>query len=419
MSSGTLERPTHPEWFEWSAGLQAPDYLRAVYRVSAACSGDDAALGMAMEQSAATLHIAGYVEPASLAEWTVRVCRVSALDQPQAGVVAPYFLRTEVYAGQGARATGQAFEIELAFPLRLLAGKPAQLLNILVGELPRLGFLTSFQLRAADLPAGFGPGPAFGRDGILARFGQASGPLLCRSMRPAVGLDTATMMRLNEDVLTGGFHLVKDDELQVFATNADFREHVKAMIKARDRAIQNGGERKGYLANLICEPDELEARWDIVNELGVDAVLVAPFIQGLGVLSMLARRARLPILAHNTFSDLLVRNTCWGIDDSVLCQWMRVLGADWFVTPGPFAGAGADAALSQRVLQAAGGVMGLKDGMRPMMPIAQGGKHPEGLPSYREAMGQNDFMLIVASWVDGHPAGLIAAARAFREALLT
>ena len=51
------------------------------------------------------------------------------------------------------------------------------------------------------------------------------------------------------------------------------------------------------------------------------------------------------------------------------------------------------------------------------MPILQGGKHPQGLPDYRAAIGSDDYMLIVASWVDGHADGLPAAARAFLTAI--
>ena len=42
-----------------------------------------------------------------------------------------------------------------------------------------------------------------------------------------------------------------------------------------DRARDRSGEPKAYLANLICEPDELPARWELCCRMGVDAVTVA------------------------------------------------------------------------------------------------------------------------------------------------
>ena len=405
MSSGSMPRTQHPELFLWSDALDRADYAIARYRVASVHDGDATAMAMAMEQSAATTHIAGHVVPAMLHDWTLRVRSVRALDPPGGAGLAPYTLATEVYADGGD--AERHWEVELAIPRRLLAGKPAQLWNVVVGEIPRLGFLTRFQLAGLDLSADFGPGPGFGVQGIRERFGCTHGPLLCRSMRPAVGLDTATMAGLNRTVLEGGFHLVKDDELQVFPDEAAFRTHVTAMLAARDAAREATGERKGYLANLICEADELAERWDIVKTLGVDGVLMSPVLQGFSTLSMLARERQMPILAHNTFSDLLTRHPHWGIAHPVLSGLYETFGADWIVTSGEYG--------------ASDGV-GMDDAWpfgRPQraMPILQGGKTPEGLPSFRSAIGSDDYMLIVASWVDGHADGLGAAAGIFRAAI--
>lgn len=407
MSSGNL-RAQHPELFRWSDDLDPAHYLIARYVVSSVHDGEATALAMAMEQSAATTQIRGYVEPAMLPDWTARVRKVEPLGQAPASEIAPYQLATEVY-GDGGHADGQ-WSIELAFPLCLLRGKPAQLFNIIVGELPRLGFLRRFRLEACELPAAFGVGPGFGIDGIRERFGVASGPLLARSMRPAVGIDTETMARLNTAVLTGGFHLVKDDELLALPDSQAFRAHVRRMLAARDAARDRTGEAKGYLANLICEPDELSERWDIAVSLGVDAVLVAPFIQGLGILGSLARQRQLPLLAHNTFGDFFSRHPGWGISQTVLASWQEALGADWFVTSGAFCVEGSTGVYGAEIDPNVGTT-------RRIMPIIQGGKHPAGLPDYRQALGSDDYMLIVASWVDSHPDGLEAAARHFREAI--
>jgi ribulose 1,5-bisphosphate carboxylase large subunit-like protein len=405
--------PDRPDSFQWSNQLDPEDFLFATYRVTARCSGEEAAIGMAMEQSASTLSIAGYATPDMLSDWTVRVCRVESIAEESVTPTVPgYFLNTEVYAeGEGLEG---AWEIELAVPQCLVLNKPVQLLNVLVGEMPRLGFLTSFRLLDLRLSARFGPGPAFGRQGILGLLDKQSGPLLCRAMRPGVGLDLETMARLNHDVLLGGFHLVKDDELICFGDLEAYRLHLERMLRARDEAMDASGERKLYIANLFCEPDELEARWDLACELGVDGVLVAPFIQGPGVVSMLARRGVMPLLAHNSFADLLSRHPSWGVDDAALCQMLRRLGADWFVTPGLFTSPAMNGQAGSRMIAAATGETA---GLRAMMPNIQGGKHPGGLPEYRAAVGDDDYMLIVAHWVDSHPEGLQRAARIFREAV--
>ena len=306
MSSGNLPRTQHPELFRWSPALDPAAYIHARYTVTSVHDGEATALGMAMEQSAGTVMIRGYVAPEQMGDWTIRVTAIEAQAEHATPGLQSYQLATDVYAEQQQQA--RTWTVTLAIPRVLVAGKAVQLFNVVVGELPRLGFLTRFRLDALALPEDFGPGPGFGAAGIRQRLHRPHGPLLCRAMRPAVGVGTDTMVRLNRDVLNAGYHLVKDDEVQVFADNRAFRQHVEAMVAARDEAQAHSGERKGYLANLICEADELAERWDIVKTLGVDGVLMSPVLQGFSTLSMLARERQMPILAHNTFSDLLTRH---------------------------------------------------------------------------------------------------------------
>lgn len=55
--------------------------------------------------------------------------------------------------------------------------------------------------------------------------------------------------------------------------------------------------------------------------------------------------------------------------------------------------------------------------MTATMPVLQGGKNPDGIMRYRETVGFDDFMLIVASWVDNYPLGLREAATVFRRTI--
>lgn len=412
MSSLGLNRPTDPSLYQWSNDLNEADYVRAVYEITTTRDGFATALSMAMEQSVGTTHIHHYLDGVNLAPSCIRVCSVQQIFTEGKEVVTPFTLQTPVYGEH--QECGGSFVIELAIPLLLLEGKPAQLLNILVGELPRLGFLTRFCLVKANLPINFGPGPSFGISGMRKLTEQIKGPLLCRSMRPAVGLDTGTMARLNHDVLVGGFHIVKDDELQVFANFTSFEKHVLAMTDARNAASRQTGEKKLYFANLICEPWELSERWDLCCRLGVDGVLVAPWIQGLGIISYLAKQRRMPVLAHNTLGELFSRHPDWKISENVLTQWLRALGADLFVTCGNFGHEPAAPINKEHDLWAALETYGTYPAM---LPILQGGKNPDELPQYLEAVGSDDFMLIVASWVDNHPAGLAEAAQFFRQAI--
>ena len=334
MSTGILHLPERTDLFHWSDGLDPRDYVRATYVVTSLHDGETTAIALAMEQSAATTAIAGYVEPESLHAYTIRICAVEAAIDEIRSEVAPFEFGTD---GGGIPAGhARCWRITLAIPLRLSLHKPTQLLNGVVGDIPRLGFITRFRLDALELPDSLGPGPGFGVAGVRERFGCARGPLLCRAQRPAVGLDLETMARLHHDTLASGFHLVKDCEMQSFADDEAFAAHVACMVEARDDARRATGERKGYIANLICEPHELRTRWDIACALGVDGALVAPGLQGLGTLAWLARERRLPLLANNSLAYLLSRHPGWGIAHPVLCRIFERMGADVVLTAGEF-----------------------------------------------------------------------------------
>jgi ribulose 1,5-bisphosphate carboxylase large subunit-like protein len=405
MSTGILHMPERADLFHWSDALDPRDYVRATYVVTSLHDGEATAIALAMEQSAATTAIAGYVEPGSLHAHTIRICAVDAAGGDVRSEVAPF----EFNADRAGLPTGQPrnWRITLAIPLRLSLHKPTQLLNGVVGDIPRLGFITRFRLDALALPDTLGPGPGFGVAGVRERFGCARGPLLCRAQRPAVGLDLDTMARLHHDTLASGFHLVKDCEMQAFADNAAFAAHVRRMVEARDAARRETGEHKGYVANLICEPDELVERWDIACRLGVDGALVAPGLQGLGTLAALAKQRRMPLLANNSLAYLFSRHPGWGIAHPVLCQVFERMGADVVLTAGEF---GLDT-LREPWPPPAASAPGRA------MPMLMGGKHPGGLDDYRRALGNDDYMINVVTWVDTHPEGLQAAAAHFRRAV--
>lgn len=419
MSSAGLLRTQDPMLYQWSDDLNSADYVFAQYEITAACRGEEAALGMAMEQSVGASRIQAFLEADTLtqlmAQSSIRVVQVRPITITQHSPVPLYSLSTPIYGAQ--QEAQNSYRITLAVPLKLLASKPAQLLNILIGELPRLGFISRFRLCDIQLPPlseDFAPGPAFGMAGLRRLSEQADSPLLCRSMRPAVGLDIATMTELNRAVLCGGFHMVKDDELIAFSDFAQFRQHVSAMLAARDFAIADTGEKKLYFATLICEPWELQERWEFCCDAGVDGVLIAPWIQGIGLLPHLARQRRLPILAHNTMGELMTRHPDWKIDETVVNRIWRALGADLIVMSGDSATTYSDPQRDQALVLS---MTAPRLAHQAACPVLQGGKIPAELPLYRQCAGGNDFMLIVASWVDNYEAGLVEGAAAFRNAL--
>lgn len=414
MSSRTFDTETHAELFAWSDDLDPDHYVWVTYEVGSSMDAASTAVAMAMEQTVATIRLPGAEMLPDLANYTARVRNVSSMGDHSSSSMSMYMLTTEVYRDSRDAPPRSYAVVEIGYPSHLMHGRVAQWLNVLVGEIPRLGFV--FRLRVVDIAFGSeNPGgPQFGVNGLRDGWGIERSPLLCRSTRPALGLSLAEMSRVNTSVLRGGFHVVKDDELQSWPTLEAYKAHVRAMVAARKRAEDGGAERKFYVANLLCEPWELPERLDVVMTEGADAVLLAPAIQGMSVLPWLKRQAALPLLAHNTFAEVLTRHPHWGISPAVYLRMQRLSGADWVVSTGGFGHPEQPADEAEALRRASYGACGA---VRSSMLVLQGGKRPDELPQYARQVGSLDFMLIVASWVDNHEGGIEAGARNFREAV--
>jgi ribulose 1,5-bisphosphate carboxylase large subunit-like protein len=147
--------------------------------------------------------------------------------------------------------------------------------------------------------------------------------------------------------------------------------------------------------------------------LGADGVLLSGSAQGFSFIGEVARRTGLIILSHNSCGDVYARASAWGASDAVMARLQRAAGADLVVTPGPFATPYQDAAAAEGFLQACREPLG---NCAPVFPILQGGKQPAHLAQYTQDVGSRDYMIIAATWLDNHPDGIQAGARAFRDA---
>lgn len=413
MSSGNIDTQLARHLFEARNGLDRDGYAIVTYLIGSSRGGEECALAMAMEQSAATTFIPNYQMIGELERFTAKVLSVEEVGTGSEAEAVSYDLETEVYE-IGGRGEQKLFRVKIGFPLLLLHRSPSQWFNVLIGEIPRLGFITSLQVEDIEVKVPEGEGPALGVEGIRRKTGVKRGPILCRSTRPAVGLDQDTMRRINFDVLSNGFHAVKDDELQAWADSTSYRAHVEAMVASRRAAEDASGEKKFYIANLLCDANEVERRLEIASTAGADGLLVAPAIQGLSILPWVKSQSSLPILAHNSGCEIFTRYPHWRIAPALYLKLQRYWGADWLVTTGDFSSATADAEEGASIVNAAQGAL---DGAKPSLLILQGGKHPGVLSDCVDAVGSLDFMLVVASWVDGHPRGLNTAARIFRESI--
>jgi ribulose-bisphosphate carboxylase large chain len=389
-----------PHELRWRDSLKEEDYVDVVFRVETGCDLETAAAAIACEQSmACAIDLARAMVP-DAESWMVRIKEVIPL--------AP-----EPAAGNRPLNRGR---IRLAFPAKACGEDLVQLLTVAIGESFRLGFLE--ELRVEDLIAPpslrrLFPGPRAGVPGIRQRLGVNGRPLFCRSIRPATGQFTATIVETAKETLLGGFDMVKDDELTFSNERSPFTERVRRMVEMKREVEDATGEAKLYIANCIAGRRRALDLARRAEDAGVDGILLAPALQGMDVLTDVAEQTKLLLFCHNTFEDLLHRHPRFGVSLPCLFRLHRMSGADAVFLPGHFAEERHDESEAAALREAAQGPDGH---LAPSLMVMAGGKKPAGLRSYVSCAGTTDFMLIVAAALDSHPGGVRAGARAFRDA---
>lgn len=400
----------------WNEKLNPARYVRATYYLETSVDPELAAIGLAKEQSATTLEIPGIDPSPDLLRWTARVTSIETIGKTGDTMLPSYRLHTPVYkVGRAQDAYWRVMAV-IAFPIANFEYSLTNLWNAIGGEPHRLGFFNAVKLLDIDVPESYlehVPGPTHGSAGIKGKLRINNRPLFCRSTRPAVGLNTEQMLQINEKVLRGGFDAVKDDELTCDTTHSPFKERVPRMVELLRRMEDETGEKKYYIANVIDDQANAFDLIDFAERSGVDAVLVAPAIQGFTIAREIGRRTGLAVLCHNSWSDALTRHPRFGVSDALFIKMQRLCGADMVIMPGNFATDSAEALEERQLIDACKGPLGR---LKPTLPIIAGGKTPKGLAHYATAMGSTDFMIIAATAVDTHPDGPEAGARAFRAA---
>ncbi len=401
--------------FLWTDAQPPEDYVLATYEYATRVDGEQAALGVAREQSICATQLNDIEMPGDIARFCARVVSVEQVADEGLAIAPQYFLSTPVYSGESSQGDLRTFRTTIAYPTVLFGSGLTRLWNSVFGEVHRLGFLAAASLVDLTLLDSFASqfaGPRHGVSGIRAKLGVADRPIFCRSMRPASGLPTEAMLELNEKVLTGGFDVIKDDELTYHSERSPFAERVERMVAMKKRVEDRTGEKKLYFANIIDDIGESLRMADTAQSLGAEGVLLSPAVQGLSFISEVANRTDLIILGHNSCGDATTRSGVWGSNDAVLATVQRAAGADLVVSPGPFATVYQDPVDAEQFLTACRAPLG---NCNATLPIVQGGKQPEHLDRYTRDVGSVDYMIIAATWLDNHPEGIEAGARAFRD----
>jgi len=309
---------------------------------------------------------------------------------------------------------GEPYEyyLTVGFPAANTEGDIPSLLTMIFGKISLDGRI---RIQSMHLPDDYlqGKGPRFGIPGIRKLVGEPEKPLAMAIFKPCVGLSAAELAKMFEELALGGMHLVKDDEILPDLTICPTEKRLEACLNSAERARKATGRKTLYAVNLTGPVSKLPAKARKLKKLGAECFLFNALTYGFGALEEL-REIGVPIMAHPALGGAFGGSEDHGISYGVvLGTLMRLGGADIVLFPssyGTVAIPQTDAmAIKQSLTQP-------EAHFERAFPVPSAGIHPGLVPRILQDYGL-DVIINAGGGVHGHPMGVRAGAKAFRQAI--
>ena len=173
--------------------------------------------------------------------------------------------------------------IKVAYPIDLFEeGNLPQLLSSVAGNIFGMKALKSLRLEDILLPKSYikdFKGPGYGIRGIREMLRIRDRPLTATVPKPKVGFSFDEYAQVGYEAWVGGIDLLKDDENLTSQSFIKFEKRIKAVMKMRDKAEKETGERKSYLVNITAETNEMVRRAKLVRDYGNEYVMIDSYYQ--------------------------------------------------------------------------------------------------------------------------------------------
>ena len=339
-----------------------------------------------MESIRATYRIRNADDPARRADELALEQTVELPREALVGKAAEHGLTARVTAVEPLPGGGHRARLEI--PLEAAAGDPAQLLNVLFGNVSLQG---DVELVDVDLPESLLEvlgGPGFGIRGLREACGVEGRALSCVALKP-MGLPPEDLADLCHTLAAAGVDLIKDDHGLADAPGCPLAARVAACAQAIDRAADDTGRRAVYAPNLIGTPSALARQLDAAASGGAGAVMAAPLVIGLPAFLELVRASPVPVLAHPALGG--GRGIATGL---LLGTLFRLYGADAVIFPHAGGRFPFDLETCGDLAARLGGPLG---GLRPALPVPAGGMGVARVREMVEFYGIDAMLLVGGS----------------------
>lgn len=311
---------------------------------------------------------------------------------------------------------GTLAEIKIGYPEENLTDSLASLLVTVFGKLSMDG---NVRLQALEIPDSYRrrfPGPQFGAAGIRQLIGVERRPLIMSIFKSCNGQSLSELAHAFREQALGCVDYVKDDEIFFDESLAPSIERVQRYGEIAREVAEMTGQRTRYAVNLTGTLPELFEKAERLVEAGADALLLNVFAYGLDVLAALARNPniKIPIFAHPAVSGAIYSSPRTGIAAPVLLgDLLRLAGADVVLYPSAYGSVTLDAETCRTLVER---LRQPSDIHRSVLPGPAAGLHPGMVAQlYRDL--QNECIMAAGGGIQGHPDGIAAGGRAFRQAI--
>ncbi len=341
------------------------------------------------------------------------VCNDQTVEAPDK--IIPTGMIREQILGRVERLTGSAGSslAAVSYPIELLGGDCAQLLNVLFGMSSLRPGVRVERVEFPEPALRDWPGPRFGRNGLRDLVGTPVRPLVCGVLKP-LGSSPPALADLAYQFALGGLDLVKDDQALADQPFCPFKERVARCAEAVAKANQETGRRCLYLAHVTGPWETMRQRALSAKQAGAGGLLVCPGPAGFDALRDLATddAVALPILSHPALLGSFVTQADSGMAPAfVFGQLPRLAGADASLYPIYHAGFPITRDDCRAIAKACGESWGH---LKPIFPTAAGRMGFERVLEMCEFYGQ-DLLFILGSSIQQHRAGLVKACRLFMD----
>ncbi len=296
-------------------------------------------------------------------------------------------------------------------------GNMPNILSSIAGNVFGLRALRNLRLNDVHLPMKLihsFKGPKYGISGVRKLLGVHNRPLVGTIIKPKLGLKTADHAAVAYNAWLGGCDIVKDDENLSSQNFNPFEDRILATLEMRDRAQQETGEKKVYMANVTAETEEMLKRAQFIKDNGGKYLMVDILTCGFSALQTLRNHDfGLVIHAHRAGHAAFTKNPKHGISMKVLAKVVRIIGVDQLHV-GTVIGKMSET--KTEVSENVESVTSILGALKKVLPVASGGLYPGLVPDLIKFFG-NDFVIQAGGGIHGHTGGTISGAKAMRQAV--